>query len=253
MTYAIKKDWIKKQMISPLHIGVVLGFCLLHIFGGYINILTFNLLEWAYIIIFFITGVPKALNIIVASIVIGLILAFLPPLGIGITIVFFLLRLSSIYQHRKALLVGLLFYGHWVIPRVFPYYYSRIFGDIFLFSYKLMVNFSMFFWAVFYALMLHFMLVWLYKNKYSTSSALATMGAAPIYLIMLIMPFVANEIADFIDFSDYESFNGSSNGHPGYHTVRGHLRETPTGHTTVRGHIRTNPDGIESNNLSYKK
>ena len=126
--------------------------------------------------------------------------------------------------------------------------------------------------------MLHITLNWLYKNEYSSKSALATMGSAPLIILLLIIPFIINAVGNLIDdivnaggmADDFVSFRDGYN-HDYYtevdtidldgdgindniHQVRGHYRSTPSGGVTyVDPHIRTNPNAIVSDNISHNR
>lgn len=112
--------------------------------------------------------------------------------------------------------------------------------------------------ALFAGAAFHFLLVWLYHNKFSTKNALGAIGAAPLFFIMLILPLVAQDVSDVVDYGDYNDFEASYDAvdYEGteIHTVKGHWRQTPDGgYTYLDPHIRISPDGIESNNITYRK
>lgn len=242
----MRTKWVIMQLKQPVHWLVVIGFVIANRFPVFDPVFGLSLLTWFYILIFSVTGIPKVLNIFAAAVIISLITIFFPPLGIILTIIFFIARISQIFSHWKPLIVGFIFYGFLIFVDFETIYVHIV--HIYYFE-------SLWLVPIGCGIILNSLLVWLYYSKYSVEDALGIMGATPVYVFMLILPFIADDIATIMDFSDYEQFEKVyEDKQTGYHTVNGHYRELPSGENTyVDAHLRSNPDGIKSNNLSYKK
>jgi hypothetical protein len=191
-------------------------------------------------------------------IITSIVTAIFPPLGIVLTILFFIFRIGYIIQNWRGILAGILVYAYpFVLGLSIADSYYRYNPRVVLVT------------SLIAGIAFHFLLLWLYRNKYSTKNALGAMGSAPLLILMLILPFVADEIGDIIDFDDFEQyesthhtvdpdynaidpeFETADSVNPDTHSVEGHWRQTSSGeYTYVEPHVRTDPDGIESNNLS---
>lgn len=243
----ITTNWSKDQVYSFNHWLAVLIFSATT-FLAFQNILA---LIAGYVLFFLITALPRVYKMFIFFIITSILTAIFPPLGIVLTISFFIFRIGYIIENWRAILAGILVYAY-------PFGLSLFISDFYYISLRVALS-----TAIIVGVGFHFLLIWLYRNKYSTKNALGAMGSAPILILMLILPFVADEIGDVIDFDDFEQFEASHGSvdhvdttidtvNPDIHTVEGHWRENPSGdYTYVEPHVRTDPDGIESNNISY--
>ncbi|WP_416828473.1 hypothetical protein [Ectobacillus polymachus] len=160
------------------------------------------------------------------------ILPFLAPVAVILMIVFFFMRLNYIFQNWKAIIGGILVYGSffWMISNASHVYLNFLqaliacgLGSVFL----------------------HFYMKVLYNHGYSASQALEIMGAVPVVLLALLLPFLK-----MFDFADLTLFHGHFS--DGTTHVTGAQTEVPAaGVHHVNSYMRTAPDGIVENNLSY--
>lgn len=251
----IIKKWTKEQLYSTEHWLSLLAFALITFFSFgnvFISLL-------GYLIFFVVTAISHVFNILVFAAITALITYLFPPVGAVLSVIFFISKISYIFENWRALLAGIIFY-------IYPFFLVSINSNLYYPSLEYIL-----FITIFTTVIFNFLLVWLYHNKYSTKNALETMGAAPVFVFMLILPFVADEIGAFLDFDEFEEYKADFSDYnydqfetdavdfdteavdqnPGLHDVEGHWRETASGeYTYVEPHVRTNPDGIESNNLS---
>lgn len=271
------KAWAKAQSKTSDHrIAVVL----------YAIICGFALVKpsfafWGPFIFFIITALMK-MGDIIASMLVALIITTVaslinPILGFIVSILFFFMKLSNFIRNWRALLAGIFIY---ILPALLTeqlgyYLYYSISSNKLLHqldvSYLTLEYITLFITGGLAGLILHLILNWLYRHQYSAKSALSTMGATPLIILLLILPFIINAVVDLIDdvmstsgsiADDFMSFKNEFdsidldgdgiNDH--IHHVKGHYRSTPDGGVTyVDPHIRTNPNSIVSDNISYHK
>ncbi|MFS0864554.1 hypothetical protein, partial [Fredinandcohnia sp. 179-A 10B2 NHS] len=139
--------------------------------------------------------------------------------------------------------------------------------------------------AVLSGVSMHFLLRWLYRHGYSSSSALGIMGSVPLIIISFVLPFLKMHVsldafgetyAEAKHFTSEPYVNKYTNvtettSHPRTTYVESYVRTAPDGDPTnnlsyngpdakppnmqdmqvVKGHFRTVPDGDPTNNLSY--
>lgn len=194
----------------------------------------------------------------------------LSPLAALVMIYFFLRRINLIFTHWRPIVLGLVVY---ILPFLAP--------QLGKFSFPTWAVVSI---SLFAGLVLHLSLRRLYIIGYNTENALMLMGAVPLLILLLILPFLKLDLVfevpefDFtgspefvnhgeiiggakhfevpssVAFSKYNHYvHHDVPPPPGYHHVKPYIRHAPDGDIElVKGHVRTNPDGIEENNLSYK-
>ncbi|MFP3122166.1 hypothetical protein OH784_05240 [Ectobacillus funiculus] len=267
--------WVKQNTLSALHKTAVIVYGLTTFLSFFSHV--FPII--GVIVFFCFTALPKIWRMLIFFAITACIVTLLPflaPIAVILMVVFFIMRLKYIIQNWRPIIGGILVYGSFFI----------MFNNAYQWQYSPMgVNiFSALFTGVLAAILLHFYMKWLYRNGYSASKALEIMGAVPVVLLALILPFL--KMVDFADFSLFEGTvdhapvsAGASHtvttetvpggSHPGMHQVAGHMRtapdgiiennlsyhgpgkipNTPTVH--VDSYVRTNPDGIMENNLSY--
>lgn len=276
------KAWAKTQSKTMDHRIAVL---LYSIICGLIVIKP-NIAFWGPFIFFIITALTKMgdmLSYMIFSMIVTTIASLINPvLGFIVSAIFLLMKISNFIKNWKAIVAGVLIY---LLPSLLLYkigYYLIYPVDHLLYtsdvSYQLVQLINILIIGGFGGLILHITLNWLYKNEYSSKSALATMGSAPLIILLLIIPFIINAVGNFIDdiinaggmADDFISFKDGYN-HESYtqfetidldgdgindniHQVRGHYRSTPSGGVTyVDPHIRTNPNAIVSDNISHNR
>lgn len=268
------KAWMKQQSKTSNHKIAVILYCIICA----ASIVNPKLAFWGPFIFFIITALLKMNGILCSmlfSIIVTSIASFINPiLGVIISLIFLLMKISNFINNWRALLAGVLIYlfptwlvnqlGHYVIYGT-PIH--KLLSSLNL-SYQMRDLIILIIIGVLGGFILHLTLNWLYTNGYSSKSALATMGAAPLIILLMILPFIINAIGDIIDDvvgsigDDFISFNDEVDSidldgdgiNDAVHHVRGHYRNTPSGGVTyVDPHIRTNPNSIISDNISYHK
>lgn len=245
---------------------------------------------WGPLIFFIITALTKMgdmLSYMIFSIVITTIASFISPvLGFILSAIFFIMKISNFIKNWRAIFAGMFIY---LLPTLIVgemgYYLSYVIYPIANILYKLNLPHEITRYTYVFVigglagLILHMTLNWLYRNEYSSRTALSTMGSAPLIVLLMIMPFIINAIGDLIDdvlnasssmADDFVSFRGGYDSdydigfdtididgdgiNDNIHSVKGHFRNTPSGKITyVDPHIRTNPNSIVSDNISYNK
>ncbi len=244
---------------------------------------------WGPIIFFIITVVPKMGGIVsymIFSLIVTTIASLIHPmLGVIVSALFFIIKISNFISNLKAILAGIFVY---LMPAIivgkFGYYLYYLTYPIDKVLYMLSINYEIIYFinafiiGLFSGLILHIILKWLYRNEYSAKSALSIMGSSPLIILLMIIPFIINAVGDLIDdvlhaggsmADDFVSFrDGYNNDHgtnfntqdlngdginDNIHSVKGHYRSTPSGGVTyVDPYIRTDPNSIVSDNISYK-
>lgn len=243
----LSKNWTRKQVSSLTHFQAVIVF-------GILSISPLPVVSIVVLGISLIAAIMRIPSLILMAIIISFVTAIFPPLSIILSIIFFLMKLEYIARHFEPLFLGtmLIVYLFYSSINAFPIEYL-LYEGTFLYS---NIYFSLAHFAL-SAILIHCILFYLYKREYSAKEAVMIMSTVPLFVIMLILPFLLQQIENFDDILEGESFDDFKqqyNTEPSKtHFVNGHIRENADGSTsTVRPHIRTNPDGIESNNLSHK-
>ncbi len=271
------KAWAKTQSKTLDHKIAVILYSILCGF----TILKPSFAFWGPFIFFIITALTKMGNILsymIFSVIVTTVASLINPiLGFIASLIFFFLKISSLVKNWKAILAGVFIY---LLPTLiveefsyYLYYLIPTHNILYNFnvSHSIIILIQLFIIGGFAGLILHLTLNWLYRNEYSTKSALSTMGSAPLIILLLIIPFIINAIGDLIDdivsggssmgddfvsFRDnYDTIDLDGDGiNDNIHNVKGHYRSTPSGGLTyVDPHIRTNPNSIISDNISYHK
>lgn len=171
--------------------------------------------------------------------------ALFPPLAgiLGvIAINMFIIKLKFLVQNWRAVLAGLFIY-------IYPFYVNRIYNKN-LYSYYNSSN--KFGYVISGILLFQLVMKFLYYYGYSSKAALTILGMLPLMIIIFLLSSVIAEIQGSVQ--GFENYNSYPPNNPNINSVKGHYRQTPSGGVIyVHPHIRTNTDGIESNNISYKK
>lgn len=278
------KQWSKLQSKSSDH---KIAVCLYSILCS-LGMINSSIAIGGPLVFFIITALTKMnsmLAYMLFSVAITTIASLINPvLGFIVSFLFFIMKISNFIKNWKAIFSGMFVY-------LLPYFIAL--GNLRYYIYiclspinNLLYNFNLSHEIIYYAniiligcfcgFVLHMILNWLYKNEYSAKSALATMGSAPLIILLIIIPFIINAVGDFIDdimsasssmaddFASfrydydtdfYDSVDLDGDGiNDNIHGVRGHYRTNSNGSVTyVDPHIRTNPNSTITDNISYHK
>lgn len=271
------KAWSKTQSKTLDHKIAVVLYSILCSFA----IIKPSFAFWGPFIFFIITALTKMgdiLSYMIFSLVLTTIASLINPiLGFIASAIFFFMKISNFIKNWRAILAGVFIY---LLPTLIAGemgYYLYYLIPMHKILYNLNVSYSiiqfiqLFIIGGFAGFILHITLNWLYKNEYSSKSALSAMGSAPLIILLILIPFIINAVGDLIDdvvsagssmaddfvsFRDgYDTIDLDGDGiNDNIHNVKGHYRSTPSGGTTyVDPHIRTNPNSIVSDNISYHK
>lgn len=218
---------------------------------------------------------------------------FLAPVAFILMVIIFIARLSYILKNWRAVLAGFYMYalafGFAFYGSVFgeliwgiSFYHYRLNGINPLWGYQGLEYTLAAVAALFFTVIFHFIMRWLYRHHYTLQQALPIMGVAPLLIILLLMPFVKAldgfDSMDTVDSTDtsmdtadtFDTADGPTDaydlahhgtpdtpGHdvsdaPGVHHTQDYFRTGPDGSPQhVSGYDATNPDGIVENNFSY--
>ena len=168
-----------------------LHFTAVGIYGIILFLSVYNASPWTlgigYLLFFLVTSFKYLKQMILFSIFAGVLVAVFPPLGIifAILMVLFLfMKLQFIKENRRPIMAGIAFYGAafplYSIMTSFKFYYA--FGADKVLSSGLIALAGM--------TALHCALQWLYRYKYSEEAALGIMGAVPLVIASIILPFM---------------------------------------------------------------
>lgn len=230
----ITKNWVKKQIMTKEHWAALLVFSLLSVAPIPATVI-------GIVVIGIVSAFIRIPSILVTMAIVAMISLIFPPIAGILSFIFLLFKIKYIMNHFIPLTIGILLTIYLVVV-----------------SYSLPSNIFLFLFSV---IGLHVILTYLYRKEYSSSSAISIMCSAPMYILLLILPMIINELNEMDLFSEdsfedyqhemYQRYQEADD--PGIHSVKGHIRENADGSTSyVRPHIRTNPDGIENNNISSK-
>ena len=174
-----------------------------------------------YVAFFLITAGPMLKNMIIATIILGVISFVFPivaPIILIILVVFLLTRIQFAKKHWRLLLTGLVVYGSGFI--FVTTYYNTLYvltyplGSLlnlgikngFLYSYRstaidiyIIVRALLISGLAVYAL--HTLLLYFYARGYDSRSALGIMGVSPLIVVSLMLPFL-KIFSDGASFSD---------------------------------------------------
>ncbi|MCZ0703164.1 hypothetical protein J2T56_001398 [Natronobacillus azotifigens] len=227
---------------------------------GLLSIAPFRVVVITVIGISVIAAIIKIPSLLVMAGIVTAVSILFPPLTLILSIIFFLMKISYIINHYKALLFGAGLITYLIYISI-NNYYADYFWSALRFGYYLptpLIQRTVLQMVV-SMLIIHLLLYFLYRNKYTTKEALIIMSTVPLFLLLLILPFILNQLEELKDFLDTDTFDefeenqmGSTtyNPNPELHTVEGHYRTNSDGSVSyVRPHVRTNPDGFKSNNL----
>lgn len=249
-----KKAWTHKQLKSFWHWLAILVFGLLSISSLRVVLITL-------ISISVVAAIIKIPSLLAMAAIVSFVTFFFPPLTVILSIVFFLMKINYIMNHFKPLLFGAGLIGYLVYLSMDNYWAYSIWNAI-QFGYRLPAPFiqHVALQMVFSMLLIHLVLYILYRNKYSSKEALITMSTVPLFIVLLVLPFLLNQLEEIEDhltadtFDEFEENQMRYNPNPDTHNVQGHYRTNADGSVSyVRPHIRTNPDEFKSNNLSSRK
>lgn len=248
----IKTRWIIMQF-STWQSFTLLGLI-------FLNFSSFSILGQLLelVIVIFFSIIFRIPSMVIWSIIIGALTAIFPPLGIIVTIIFFILKISYIFENFLGLLLGVFFF---LSPMIYDHFSSNMNPDNILFKESMDLSAGLISIIIFVLISLIS-----YGNGYSADRLFSVILTTPVFIFMLILPFLIDAIDDMFNlntnqFNSYENeylFNHATNtlsseDNLNFHGVKGHWRQTPSGgYTWVDAHIRTNPDGITSNNFSSK-
>lgn len=249
----VRKTWVLTQVKSFLHWFALVAF-------GLLAIAPFPVVLTIVLGISVIAAIIKMPSLLVMAGLVSVVTVFFPPLAFILSIIFFLMKVSYLINHFKPLLLGAGLIGYLIYGALqdtaFQYfwydflYYGGFSLDLVHYG---LVKFC------FSALLIHIVLLFLYYNQYATKEALTIMATVPLFVIMMILPFLLSQIEELgseLDHDSYDAFeqNQVYNPDPDIHTVDGHYRTNSDGSVSyVRPHIRTNPDDFTSNNLSNRR
>lgn len=252
----MQQTWIEQQIRSMHHLIALIGIAGIMFCAGFFRD---NMVVYVgYALFFLVTAWSMLKTMIVFSIVVGVLVAifpFLAPIAFIVMIVFFFMRINYIIKHWRPVVVGLIVYGFGVFLIYSRYKFLSCFLPYSMLDtlYRVIGNKILLLLpgadALLCAVILHFLLVWLYKNGYNSSTALGIMGGVPLVLIALLLPFlkVFAESGPAVDFGDA---GHGGHGMSGEHITEGYGTKGAPGYTYVKSYVRTAPDGIADNNLS---
>lgn len=225
------QTWTEKQIRTKWHILSVLAFALLSIMPVEIVVVALLLLSiWIAIL--------KVPSLILMSALVPIVTMIYPPLGVIISVVFFIMKVNFFLEHALPLGLGLFAIVYLLAISLIKSYVFQV-PLLFIFALS--------------AVIFQVILVGLYENEYSSVEAIQIMAIVPFYLLIIGLPIILNRIdgiGNVFEGNDYDEFE-AYNENPDIHWVREHQRVNPSGSiSTVKEHIRTNPDGFTENNLS---
>jgi hypothetical protein len=194
------------------------------------------------IVFFLVTALPLLWRMILLGIVVAVVLAVLPflaPVAIIVMIIIFFARLGYIVEHWRPVVAGVVVYGFGALMVAWGMSPPALLGIggqgplLFLVLAAIGVG------------LMHGLMLWQYANGYTATTALGIMGAVPLTLALVVLPFLKlfSGHAGDVGHAPADSLHDAG----GYHGAE----PAPPGYTHVDAYLRTNPDGIVENNLSY--
>ena len=257
LRYNKKFSWILKQSTSLAHILAFVAFSI-------ISILSMGKTFWgagiALFLFLIVTTYSQLEQLIIVAIVATVISVLFPPIaGILaiISIIMFISKLKVLLDNWRAVLAGLFLY---LYPfYIHQYYNVKLLHSKSFFLYHNKMHYptdspNKIMYIVISIVLFQAVMTFLYYFGYSSSGALSIMRMLPFMILIFLIPSVISDLHNTMNsFNDYNSYSYNTT-NPNTHFVKGHYRNTPSGDITYVGpHIQTNPDGIETNNISYKK
>lgn len=126
---------------------------------------------------------------------------FLAPVAFILMVIIFIARLSYILKNWRAVLAGFYMYalafGFAFYGSVFgeliwgiSFYHYRLNGINPLWGYQGLEYTLAAVAALFFTVIFHFIMRWLYRHHYTLQQALPIMGVAPLLIILLFLPFI---------------------------------------------------------------
>lgn len=253
----MQQSWTSQQCKTFQHWLALIGFALV-VMCSFRASDSFEI-YLSYGAFFLVTAWPMLKNMILISIVVGVLVAafpFLAPFAFLLMAFFFLKRIQFVFTHWRPVLGGLVIYGsafvfldhsmRYGLYRLLPnlnwqHIDMTLFGRVNHYSITLFVGLA---GAVFIQLLL----ILLYRRGYNSKSALGIMGGVPLVLAAFLLPFLKLHTGFDTMFDGADPMHGDSmHGEP---MPEGYAAKAPPGYHTVKSYVRTAPDGIESNNLS---
>lgn len=244
----IRRSWTHKQIKSFYHWLAVVAF-------GLLSIAPLPVVIAVVLGISVISAIVRIPSLILTAIVVSFVTVLFPPLAGIISIIFLVMKLAYIVEHIRPLLLGAGLIGY-----LFYFSFDNSSRIYLLASFEISSFLHMYAaHFIFSALLFHLVLWFLYKKEYSTKEAVLIMATVPLFIFLLILPFLLrqlegmDELFEGDSFDEYERYYYEEPSQD-KHVVRGHIRQNEDGSIShVKSHIRTNPDGIEINNLSHKE
>lgn len=247
------EQWIQSQKESAHHRAAIFLFPII-IFSGFIEPIMAGI---GIFIFFLVTSFKLLKTMLLYLLILGGISALIPPLApiIFIIMVFlFIMRIGYVIKNWKPFLAGIFLYGISAFFIAFIGYNVNILLSNHL-LYLLIIEILVF--PLVGYLLIKNLLIWLYSQGYSSSSALGIMGSAPLIVISFILPFLKLHIGgDFaahdIVYTDGHPSSGGDHLLPAQNGMAGNNDAVRGPHLQhVQSHLRTAPDGDPTNNLSY--
>ncbi|MGG3563245.1 hypothetical protein ABES03_16770 [Neobacillus rhizosphaerae] len=245
-------DWTNIQKESGHHRAAIILFPVI-LFLGYFHPAIAGI---GLVVFFLVTSFRLLKTMIIYMLILGALSALIPPLApiiFIIMIILFIRRIGFVIKNWKPFVAGIFIYGAAgaLLAKISSDPYSWL-------SYRF--SSAVFMEAVIVAVIgffvLRSVLIWLYQQGYTSSTALGIMGSAPLIIISFILPFLKMHIGG--DFFAHDA--AFTDGHvvtSGDHVIPngGHSSDPAIANGSnlqhVQAHVRTAPDGDPTNNLSY--
>ncbi|WML46693.1 hypothetical protein RCG23_13650 [Neobacillus sp. PS3-34] len=255
------QDWIQIQKESSHHRAALILFPSILFLGFFHPVIS----AIGMVIFFLVTSFRLLKTMLMYMLILGGISALIPPLApiiLIIMIVLFIMRIGFVIKNWKPFVAGIFIYGSagGIIAKIStePYLWLSSYFSTSVFLEALTV-------ALIGCFVLRAILVWLYRQGYTSSSALGIMGSAPLIIISFILPFLKMHIGgDFFGhdaaFTDGHVMTGGDHIAPNGHMLSNSDTVLPSSQSGavnssdlqhVQAHVRTAPDGDPTNNFSY--
>lgn len=242
---------------NPVHLmtivifGLICGLCA----GFEYASLVFSGITILFVLLYYIGKMLG--NIWFWLIFIGCII--FPPIAPFVMIVMIVIRIRFLLEHKRAMAYGLLLYA---IPIIINFNLTEMsgYGDYFdnnPYPHSMILYSFIFIGG---AIVLHLLLVSLYKKGYQLKNAIILMLEFPVLIILLVIAVAGVFDGHLFDEpvndhapGDMHYTDAHHYSEPGTHQVEGYYRMGSHGEMQfVNGYTRTNPDGMLENNISYK-
>ena len=229
-----KGAWTLSQLKSRENSTSVLSYTLIAAMGVYFGNMT--LAAAAFAVFFLITAWEMLSMMLFFTIIIGVLTAifpFLAPIAVVLMIFFFLARIQFIFSNWRAVLAGFVLYGmtfglvmvaddldNFFVPYIYVMEECYDLFEWYPEAVEPAVN-TLYYYMTSYeyagavivaflsASVLQLLLIWLYRNGYTTHKAMGIMGSVPLLIIALILPFLKVASGDFFG---GDAFDGGTTG-----------------------------------------